>query len=140
MELLLEEELNTVANVKQFIGKLKADMKETKLTNMKKVFLSELLDGESALKYVSMQYSEFYPRRDKEIERAKEFNEDIKEREKAGFFYEGNKKNILAENKVKQMAWAEKAFPKVEDALWDSEMDLQYAIGFLKSGNLREEA
>lgn len=130
--LKLEKDM-TIEEIKAFIGRLKKDIKNVEKGALRKVFLNEILDLDSAYENEKRHTQNFKEKMETEKKRAREFLYNEEEAEKAGWNYTGNKKALVAEYARKQLEWADKAYPKFTVELWDAQRDLEECIAILKS-------
>jgi len=130
--LKLEKDM-TIDEIKAFLGLLKKDLKKVKNGARRSVFLNYILDGDSC--YINeLEHSKNYVEKStQEKERANTFLNSREEGEKAGWYYTGGKKSILAENLKKQAEWTEKAYPNCDIDLWETELDIHNCVEILKA-------
>lgn len=127
------EKVMSIEEIKTFLGKLKSDLKKVKNGGKRTFFLNSILHLDSAYENEIMHAKNFKAKYKQEKEDALKFLYDEEEQEAAGWNYNGGKKSVLAENLVKQQAWADKAYPKANFDLWETELDIENCIAILKS-------
>lgn len=104
--------------IKRVQRKLKEDLKEVKKGKKRAFYLAEVMNGK-IFEFLTEQHLNFEKRFKEEKERAWAFMIDKEQAEKYGFNNHKQKSEDI-------IAWADIAYPNIEEEVWAVEFEIEY--------------